>query len=76
MLALTSLYYQVSRVSSMTRANHTDPAEQEDPIREGKVVGSFRRRTTTYILEARGLDFAIQVSPFEYLRPSHACEKL
>jgi len=39
MLALTSLYTRVSRVSSTTGASHTNPEEQEDPIREHKPVG-------------------------------------
>jgi len=74
MLPLTSLYTRVSRVSSTTRASHTDPEEQVDPIQEHKPVGRYGRRTT-YILEACRLDFAIQVSPLEYHRSRHACEK-
>ena len=61
----------------MTRASPTDPEEQVDPIHENKAVGRYyRRTTTTYILEARGLDFAIQDTPLEYLCSGHACEKL
>lgn len=56
--------------------NRTGPEEQVDPIREDKVVGYCKIITTTYILEACGLDFAIQGSPFEYRRPGHACERL
>lgn len=56
--------------------NRTDPEEQVDPIQEDKVVGSCRRITTTYILEACSLDFAIQDSPFKYRRSGHACERL
>ena len=76
MLPLTSLYTRVSRVSSTTRASHTDPEEQVDPIREHKPVGRCGGRTTTYVLEACRLDVAIQGSPLKYRRSRHACEKL
>lgn len=61
---------------SAMRANHTDPEEQVGPIQEDKAVDRCRRRKSTYVLKARGLDFAIQDRPLEHLCSGHACEKL